>query len=189
MSIKSTADLNNYRGLLGQATRQAGLAQSRLENLFGVVKQVGKPGGGAGEGNGQPGGSEGGGNGDGSGNGGMGEAAQGNGNKRPMNHYAGSRLNQAMVKAQALPGRRFSKNAERKGWLYINTWYMIGPWDSYGREDFSIVHPPEISVDFDAVYTDGQVGTGIMETDSDPIKVIGEEVHLDGTLRWKFMQK
>ena len=48
---------------------------------------------------------------------------------------------------------------------------MIGPWDSYGREDFSIVHPPEISVDFDAVYTDGQVGTGIMETDSDPIKV------------------
>lgn len=77
LSIKSTADLNNYRGLLGQATRQAGLAQSRLENLFGVVKQVGKPGGGAGEGNGQPGGSEGGGNGDGSGNGGMGEAAQG----------------------------------------------------------------------------------------------------------------
>ncbi|SDH83187.1 hypothetical protein [Bacteroides ovatus] len=188
LSIKSTADLNNYRGLLGQATRQAGLAQSRLENLFGVVKQVGKPGGGTGEGNGQPGGSEGGGNGDGGGNGGMGEAAQGNGNKRPMNHYAGSRLNQAMVKAQALPGRRFSKNAERKGWLYINTWYMIGPWDSYGREDFSIVHPPEISVDFDAVYTDGQVGTGIMETDSDPIKVIGEEVHLDGTLRWKFMQ-
>lgn len=71
--------MNNYRGLLGQATRQAGLAQSRLENLFGVVKQVGKPGGGAGEGNGQPGGSEGGGNGDGSGNGGMGEAAQGMG--------------------------------------------------------------------------------------------------------------
>ena len=27
-----------------------------------------------------------------------------------------------------------------------------------------------------------------METDSHPIKVIGEEVYLDGTLRWKFMQ-
>lgn len=93
-----------------------------------------------------------------------------------------------MVKAQALPGRRFSKSADRKGWLYINTWYMIGPWESFGREDFSIVHPPEISVDFDAVYTDGQVGTGVMETDSHPIKVIGEEVYLDGTLRWKFMQ-
>lgn len=43
-------------------------------------------------------------------------------------------------------------------------------------------------MDFDAVYTDGQVGTGVMETDSHPIKVIGEEVYLDGTLRWKFMQ-
>ncbi len=186
LEIKSTADLNNYRGLLGQATRQAGLAQSRLENLFGVVKRVGPPGGGMGQGNGQPGGGEGGGN--GNGNGGMGEAAQGDGNRRPMNHYAGPRLNAEMVKAQALPGRRFSKNAERKGWLYINTWYMIGPWESFGREDFSIVHPPEISVDFDAVYTDGQVGTGIMETDAHPIKVIGEEVRLDGTLRWKFMQ-
>ena len=119
---------------------------------------------------------------------GMGEAAQGSGNRRPMNAYAGPRLNQEMVKAQALPGRRFSKSADRKGWLYINTWYMIGPWESFGREDFSIVHPPEISVDFDAVYTDGQVGTGVMETDSHPIKVIGEEVYLDGTLRWKFMQ-
>ena len=75
-----------------------------------------------------------------------------------------------MVKAQALPGRRFSKDAERKGWLYINTWYMIGPWESFGREDFSIVHPPEVSIDFDAVYTDGQIGTGIAETDSDPLK-------------------
>ncbi len=41
---------------------------------------------------------------------------------------------------------------------------------------------------FDAVYTDGQVGMGIAETDSDPLKVIGDEVQLDGTLRWKFMQ-
>ena len=34
LQIESTADLNNYRGLLGQATRQAGLAQSRLEGLW-----------------------------------------------------------------------------------------------------------------------------------------------------------
>ena len=184
LEINSTADLNNYRGLLGQATRQAGLAQSRLENLFGVVKKVGRPGGGMGQGNGQPGG-EGGGNGNG-GMGGVGPVNDGNG--RPMNRYSGSQLNQEMVKAQALPGRRFSKNAERKGWLYINTWYMIGPWESFGREDFSIVHPPEVSVDFDAVYTDGQVGMGKVETDSHPIKQIGYDVHLDGTLRWKFMQ-
>lgn len=65
------------------------------------MKQVGKPGGGFGIGNGQPGGGEGSGNGNGFG--GMGEAAQGSGNRRPMNAYAGPRLNQEMVKAQALP--------------------------------------------------------------------------------------
>lgn len=182
LEISNTADLNNYRGVLGQTTRQAGLAGSRLENLFGIPGS-GKPGG---KGPGSPGSGEGGGN--GSGNGGMGTNYKNDGVKTPMSHYAGPRLNQEMVKAQALPGRRFSKSADRKGWLYINTWYMIGPWENYGRDDFSIVHPPEVSVDFDAVYTDGQVGTGIAETDSHPIMMIGEKVELDGILRWKFMQ-
>ncbi len=186
LSVKSTADLNNYRGLLGQTTRQAGLAGTRLENLFGVPRQIGRPGGGQGNGgpgNGNPGG-EGGGNGFGQG----GVDSNGEPPMTPFARYAGSRLDKEMVKAQALPGRRFSKSAERKGWLYINTWYMIGPWENFGRDDFAIVHPPEVSIDFDAVYTDGQVGEGIEETDSDPLKQYGERVQLDGTLRWKFMQ-
>lgn len=178
LEISNTADLNNYRGVLGQATRQVGLAGSRLENLFGIPG-AGKPGG-------KPQGGPGGGN--GGGNGGMAVNFKNNSVQTPMSQYAGPRLNQEMVKAQALPGRRFSKSAERKGWLYINTWYMIGPWENYGRDDFSIVHPPEVSVDFDAVYTDGQVGMGIVETDSHPLKMIGEKVALDGTLRWQFMQ-
>lgn len=191
LSVKSTADLNNYRGVLGQAARQTGLAGTRLENLFGAPRQIGRPGGGGqgngGQGNpgGNPGGSPGG---NGQGNGGMAGAASNNGVMTPMSHYAGPRLNQEMVKAQALPGRRFSKSAERRGWLYVNTWYMIGPWENFGRDDFAMVHPPEVSIDFDAVYTDGQVGAGMEETDSDPIMMIGEEVPLDGTLRWKFMQ-
>ena len=188
LQIKSTADLNNYRGLLGQASRQAGLAQSRLESLFGAVRQAGYPGGGMGQGNGMSGNGSPGGNGNGIGMGGSGEVSAPGGGKGTFSAYSGSKLSKEMVKAQALPGRRFSKNAERKGWLYINTWYMIGPWESFGREDFSIVHPPEIAIDFDAVYTDGQLGMGIAETDSDPLKVIGDEVRLDGTLRWKFMQ-
>ena len=194
LEIKSTADLNNYRGLLGQATRQAGLAQSRLEGLFGAVRQAGNFGNGMGQGTGSPGNGGPGGNGSGNGNGtgmgmgGSGEVSASGGGKGTFSAYSGSKLSKEMVKAQALPGRRFSKDVERKGWLYINTWYMIGPWESFGREDFSIVHPPEVSIDFDAVYTDGQIGTGIAETDSDPLKVIGDEVQLDGTLRWKFMQ-
>ena len=65
---------------------------------------------------------------------------------------------------------------------------MIGPWENFGRDDFAIVHPPEISIDFDAVFTNGKIGTGFVKTNSHPIKMIGEEVRLDGTLRWQFMQ-
>jgi hypothetical protein len=174
--IGSAGDLNNYRGLLGQASHQAGLASARLEGLFGIP---------------QPGGKlyKSGNQGSGSGDGGMATNFTNTQSRRtPMTHYQGTRLNENMVKAQALPGRRFSKKADLKGWLYINTWYMIGPWENYGRDDFSIIHPPEISVDFDAVYTDGQVTAGVVETDSHPIMVMGDKVNLDGTLRWKFMQ-
>ncbi|MDR3244836.1 MAG: OmpH family outer membrane protein [Prevotellaceae bacterium] len=178
LQISSTADLNNYRGLLGQATHQAGLAGARLENLFGIPQAGGKNGSN----------SQSGGQGAGNGDGGMTTNFANTGKKSPMGYYSGAKLDQYMVKTQALPGRRFSKTAERKGWLYINTWYMIGPWEDFGRDDFAIVHPPEIAVDLDAVYSDGQIGKGIAETDSDPLQVIGDEVELDGTLRWKFMQ-
>ena len=101
------------------------------------------------------------GSGNGNGFGGMGEAAQGSGNRRPMNAYAGPRLNQGNGKSSSIARTAFlKKSADRKGWLYINTWYMIDHGEKLlGERTFSIVHPPEISVDFDAVYTDGQVGT------------------------------
>jgi hypothetical protein len=178
LQVGSTAELNNYRGLLGQSSRQAGLAGARLEGLFSGNSRGGKPG------NGQPGSPYG--EGSGEGNGGPG-GVLGVGNTR-LNAYTGSKLNQDMVMAQALPGRRFSREAARKGWLYVNTWYMIGPWDNFGLDDFAIVHPPEISIDFDATYIDGQVGIGRVETDAHPIHMIGSEVRLDGTLRWQFMQ-
>lgn len=118
LEIKSTADLNNYRGLLGQATRQAGLAQSRLEGLFGAVRQAGNPGNGMGQGNGSSGnggsGGNGSGNGNGTGMGGSGEVSAPGGGKGTFSAYSGSKLSKEMVKAQALPGRRFSKDAERK---------------------------------------------------------------------------
>ena len=57
----------------------------------------------------------------GNGFGGMGEAAQGSGNRRPMNAYAGPRLNQEMVKAQALPGRQFLKKVRIVKGGYILT--------------------------------------------------------------------
>ena len=182
LSVKSTAELGRYRELLGQTVLQTGLAATRLSSLFDggrpAPPMAGRSGGSGGQGQG---------GGSGSGRGGSGEAPE----AVPLTawrEYAGERLDKDMVKAQALPGRRFTRDAASRGWLYINTWYIIGPWENYGRDDFALVHPPEISIDLDAVYTDGQKGVGIEETDSDPIKVTGPKVELDGVLRWKFMQ-
>lgn len=211
-SISNIEELNGYRALMDNAMRQAALAGSRLQRLFGtqlgygISKSSSKVTGytssrtqgdgdnGTGSKSGANGGRKGGyGNGISFGSGassGEGTANSGDGGNpaTQMGTYAGQTLDPNMVKAQALPGRRFSKSASRKGWLYVNTWYMIGPWENYGRDDFAMVHPPEIAVDFDAVYHDGQRGEGIEETDADPIKMIGRKVRLDGTLRWKFMQ-
>jgi hypothetical protein len=56
------------------------------------------------------------------------------------------------IKAQALPGRKFSRNSARTGWLFIDTWYVMGPFENHGKIDFSNRHPPETHIDFDAEY-------------------------------------
>lgn len=70
----------------------------------------------------------------------------------------GIRLPNGQILAQAMPGRRFAKNASRHGWLYLDTWYMVGPWENGGSIDYARVHPPEDQIDFDAVYADGKGG-------------------------------
>lgn len=57
-----------------------------------------------------------------------------------------------VVYRQALPGRKFTKTSSRKGWLYIDTWYLIGPFHSDRPGDYSIQHPPETMVDLDGEY-------------------------------------
>ena len=75
-----------------------------------------------------------------------------------LDAHRGIRLPKEMLLAQALPARRFSRAAARKGWLYIDTWYMIGPWDNGGAVVYSRPHPPENVVDFDALYAGGKNG-------------------------------
>ena len=103
INVRSTGDLNKYRGLLDHASRQAGLAGSRLEGLFAGGRSVNRPDGSS---SGQPGGNgEGGGGqpgGDGSGDGGMGVGFSNEGPKAPMAAYSGPKLDHDMVKAQAL---------------------------------------------------------------------------------------
>lgn len=172
---RTIEDLDRYREVLAGATRQSGLAESRLMGMLHQFEGRQSPpmAGNAG--------------GSGSGNGGLAGAVR-SARGGPLQYHRAKFQSEQMVAAQALPGRRFSRDTLRRGWLYVNTWYMIGPWESHGRNDFLLSFPPERGVDLDAVYQDGQTGPGIAETDSHPLEMHGPEVLLDGSLRWKFMQ-
>jgi hypothetical protein len=89
-------------------------------------------------------------------------------------------LTEEMVVARALPGRRFTDDSARQGWLYIDTWYVIGPWDlkEYGSKPL----PPETEIDLDAVYTNGKKGTVRRA------RTTRERFNLDGKLSWQFHQ-
>ena len=66
------------------------------------------------------------------------------------------RINTNKVKAEAMPGRKFTDASTRKGWLYIDTWYVVGPWKATfkGREiDWDTIHPPEYEIDLAKEYT------------------------------------
>jgi len=79
-----------------------------------------------------------------------------------------------MVQAQALPGRRITDQSLRAGWIYLDTWYVIGPWENKGDLFFSQKHPPEDLIDFDASYRDG--------------KYSGNPSHPEAVLTWQFYQ-
>ena len=64
-------------------------------------------------------------------------------------------INTNKVKAEAMPGRKFTDASARKGWLYIDTWYVIGPWKATfkGHEiDWDTIHPPEYEIDLAKEY-------------------------------------
>jgi hypothetical protein len=58
--------------------------------------------------------------------------------------------------AQALPGRRFDMDSSRKGWIFVDTWYMIGPWNLGSGQEFEEPLPPETIVDLAATYAGKQ---------------------------------
>jgi len=75
---------------------------------------------------------------------------------------------------EALPGRMFTDASDRQGWLYLDTWYVIGPWGNGGEPNFDEPHPPETEIDYDARYTDG--------------KYARRDGHPDQVLKWHFVQ-
>lgn len=82
------------------------------------------------------------------------------------------RLNTARVTKQALPGRKLTDSSERSGWLFLDTWYIIGPWNRPKNNSFKTTFPPETIIDLDAEYK-GKVVRG----NTEPID-----------LKWRFIQ-
>tara|TARA_B100001971_G_scaffold212105_1_gene241329 strand:+ start:37014 stop:37976 length:963 start_codon:yes stop_codon:yes gene_type:complete len=71
---------------------------------------------------------------------------------KSQNNPSGIRLDSRKTFAQALPGRRFDQESSRKGWIFVDTWYIIGPWDLPKGPEFEQSFPPETMVDLDASY-------------------------------------
>ncbi len=80
--------------------------------------------------------------------------------------------------AESVPGRRVSRDAARHGFVFIDSWYVIGPWD--GKYDGSrythiadrVKREPETRIDLDAEY-DGKIDPVTQK----PIR-----------LRWRYVQ-
>jgi len=89
-----------------------------------------------------------------------------------VNHGPG--LEGRDILAKALPGRRFTSDSLRRGWLYIDTWYVIGPWENRSTIDYTNIHPPEREINFDARYGNG--------------KFAGQQDHRDHMMKWEFYQ-
>ena len=80
--------------------------------------------------------------------------------------------------AESVPGRRVSKDAARHGFVFIDSWYVIGPWDGkYDGSRFThiadrVKREPETRIDLDAEY-DGKLDPVTQK----PIR-----------LRWRYVQ-
>ena len=82
------------------------------------------------------------------------------------------------VRRNSLPGRMLTDESVRSGWLYLDTWYVAGPWESSPGGLFTDPHSPEYdpaTIDFDAVFTDG--------------KFADEPDHPRHTFGWEFLQE
>ncbi|GHC02706.1 hypothetical protein GCM10007047_19180 [Cerasicoccus arenae] len=93
------------------------------------------------------------------------------------------------ITANALPGRRFSASSSRQGWLYLDTWYVIGPWDNDGDlRSFDIPLPPESEINFDGAYTGKVYTPQHARQDSEQGIIRGYTLNEPRTLRWNFIQ-
>lgn len=52
----------------------------------------------------------------------------------------------------AMPGRVIGANAVSGRWMFVDSWYLLGPFDNAGRANLEKQFPPETVVDLNATY-------------------------------------
>lgn len=52
----------------------------------------------------------------------------------------------------AMPGRTVAARGESARWMFVDSWYILGPFDNPGRANIEKQFPPETIVDRNAVY-------------------------------------
>lgn len=76
-----------------------------------------------------------------------------------------------VVKANTVPARRIvvgESQTSRGGIVYVDSWYMVGPFENDGRINLDRTYPPSIEFDLDAEYTgkfDQPVRWNFVQTD------------------------
>ena len=52
----------------------------------------------------------------------------------------------------AIPGRKLTTGGQRPGWMFVDSWYVIGPFPNPARQNMDKQFPPETVIDLDAAY-------------------------------------
>jgi hypothetical protein len=50
------------------------------------------------------------------------------------------------------PGRRVASRGESPNWMFVDSWYILGPFDNIGRRNIEKKFPPETVIDLNATY-------------------------------------
>jgi hypothetical protein len=130
----------------------------RAKDLTAAMSGGGGSGGGGSGGGGSGGGSGSGGS--GSGGSGSGGSGSGGGTGQAGGEGSGSGPPALQKDLVAVPGRVIGTHTVPGRWMFVDSWYLLGPFDNGGRANIEKQFPPETIVDLNATYV-GKRGQAI----------------------------
>jgi hypothetical protein len=74
------------------------------------------------------------------------------GGPEPVGAYRAPEVASEAILQKAIPGRRVTAKGQGAEWMFVNSWYTIGPFSNEGRANLHRRFAPESVVDLDATY-------------------------------------